>query len=365
MQSQLTRFFDLAYECLEHIVPSDALSAIEAERIFIQVHLQILRGDAVIDAANAVLCGTPEAFNRVRVCIARDIDTLTVMDTLVLIAAPFERVVGDIFVREDDALGQYSLLDMRNERCSLGVRNNFSYNFAAAFNQTEYGRFASAASPRVLPFIPMLVFLQSAIETFVRFNLAGQWPIFIEHRADLVKDTPCAFVRNAKLPLQLFGADSASRRSHQVHGIKPEFQRRGRILKDCADHRMLMTSTELAAIGRASLGAMMLGYLLAFRAENSVGVEPFNQLLKASCVVWILALELHQRIGGIRSARTERIVAIDLAHRSEDTKRRYIRQGDTYPRMHRIFGAAEARPDRKHLNSQWAASSIRTGLGFD
>jgi hypothetical protein len=38
----LTDFFDPSSERLEHIVASDALTAIEAKGVFVQVHLQIL-----------------------------------------------------------------------------------------------------------------------------------------------------------------------------------------------------------------------------------------------------------------------------------------------------------------------------------
>ena len=77
---------------------------------------------------------------------------------------------------------------------------------------------------------------------------------------------------------------------------------------------MNVVAAELAAKRGASLGAMMLGYLVAFRAEDAVRVEPFNELLKASCVVWIFALKLHQRVSGLRNTRTYWVIAVDLAH---------------------------------------------------
>jgi hypothetical protein len=60
-------------ESLKHIVPSEAFSAIEPESILVEVHLQILRADVVINAANPVLCRAPETFNGVCVHVARDI----------------------------------------------------------------------------------------------------------------------------------------------------------------------------------------------------------------------------------------------------------------------------------------------------
>src|SRR6202023_2122084 len=113
----------------------------------------------------------------------------------------------------------------------------------------------------------VFVLFQAAVKALVHFDLARQLraiSAFIERRADLFEHAPCSFVGNAKLPLQLLGADTATRRGHQVHRVKPEFQRRCRILKDSPAHWMFVASAELTAIRWASFGAMMLGTLLAF-----------------------------------------------------------------------------------------------------
>jgi hypothetical protein len=315
----------------KHVVPSETFSPIEAETVFIQVHLQILGANIVVDATNPVLRQAPETLYRVRVSIARDIDALTVMDALVLIAAPFKWIVGDIFVREDDALGQYSLPDMRNERCGLSIRNDLRHDSAASFNETEYRCFASPAGSRVLPFAAMLVLFQAAIETFVRFNLARQWSVFVEHRANLVKHAPSTFVGNTKLAFQLLGPDSASRGRHDVDRIEPEFQGRCRILKDSAAHRMFVVAAILASVGWPLRLAVVLGYFLAGRAMNAFWIEPFNQPFETSRVVREIPLKFHQRISAVGDARTYRHVAINLAHTANRGISGYCRQGDTYP----------------------------------
>lgn len=50
----LASFSDPAHKRIEHIAAAKALSAVIAESVLIEVHLQILRADAVIDAPNAV-----------------------------------------------------------------------------------------------------------------------------------------------------------------------------------------------------------------------------------------------------------------------------------------------------------------------
>jgi hypothetical protein len=82
---------------LKHIASSEALSSIEPESILVQVALQVIPADVVIDAANAVLGQAPKALDRVGVRVARDINLRRVMDSLVLVAHPFERAVGNVF----------------------------------------------------------------------------------------------------------------------------------------------------------------------------------------------------------------------------------------------------------------------------
>ena len=94
---------------------------------------------------------------------------------------------------------------------------------------------------------------------------------------------------------------------------------------------MFVASAKLTAIRRTRIGAMMLGNFLAFLAEDAVRIEPFNQLLKASCIVWVLALKLDQRISAVRDARPDWVIAIHHAHTDDGIRCRYIRQGDTYP----------------------------------
>ena len=222
---------------------------------------------------------------------------------------------------------------LKFDRCGW-IGDDLSDDFATTLHHSKDCGFADTASSLFVALVEVFVLFESAEIAFVHFDFARQfWTvIFIEHRSNPVEHAPRAFVGDAKLAFQLLCADAASRRCHQVHGVEPELQGRGGILEDRADHRMFMPSTELAAIGRASLGAMMLGHLLAFWAEDAVRIQPSDQLFKASGIVGILALKLHQRVRAIRNARTDWFIPVDLAHNHKSTRCRYIRQGDTYPR---------------------------------
>ena len=310
-------FADSMSESLKHIVASETLSTVETKGVLVQVSLQVMSADAMIDAANPILGQAPKALNRVSVGIARDKDFTRVMDALVLVAHRFQRIVRDIFISKNRAVRHGPLDNVGHQRCGLRIRHDPGDDSAFAFDHAKNGSFTSPAGAVMLAFARVFVLLQTTVKTFVSFNLAGQFRAivaFVQHRANLLEYTPCGFIGDAKLPFQLLRTDSAPRAGHQIHRIEPELQRGGRILEDRAAHRMFVMSAKLAAIGRARRGTMMLGYLLAFRAENAVWIEPFNELFKASCIVWIFALELNQGIGAVGNARTYRVIAIDLAH---------------------------------------------------
>jgi len=62
----------------------------------------------------------------------------------------------------------------------------------------------------------------------------------------------------------------------------------------------------------------MLGDLLASRAVDAVRVEPVDEYIEARSIVWILALELHQRVEAFGCAGADWIVSIDFAHTADD-----------------------------------------------
>jgi hypothetical protein len=81
---------------------------------------------------------------------------------------------------------------------------------------------------------------------------------------------------------------------------------------------MLMVSAILASIRGPVCLAMMLGDLLASRAMNAVRVQLANERIETGCIVWILALKLHQRVQAFAGAGADWIVSINFAHVFDD-----------------------------------------------
>src|SRR5260221_9557576 len=73
-------------ERLEHPAPG-SLAVVVAEHVLVHVGLQVLRGYAVVHAANSAPQERPETFNRVRVNLARDVDAPGVVHPLVGVPA--------------------------------------------------------------------------------------------------------------------------------------------------------------------------------------------------------------------------------------------------------------------------------------
>ena len=251
----------------------------------------------MINATNPVFGQAPEAFNGVGVCVTRDIDLRRMMDALVLVAEPLQWIVGDPFIGKDRAFRHGALDNVRYKRIAASVRDNFGHDAALTLYHAEDGSFADSARTLVELLVFMFVLFETAKMAFIRFDFAGQLRtvIFVQHRADLLEHTPRALVGDANLPLKLLCADSALSRSHQENGMKPEFERRSRILKDCAAHWVLMMTTELTNIRRALGSAMMLRDLLALRAKDTVWIEPILKPFETSRVVWELTVKFHLR----------------------------------------------------------------------
>jgi hypothetical protein len=327
-------FLNSSDKRLEHIVSPKARATIEPERVFVQVALQVIPTDVMIDAPNAVLGQAPKAFDGVDVRVARDVDLGRMVDALVLVAEPFERVVNGVFIGKDGAVRHGALDNVREQGRGLGVRNDLRHNAALALNHSEHGSFADSARTEMLTLTGMFVFLQAAEMAFVHLNLAGKLRaiIFFQKRPNLLEHAPRALIGHADLAFQLFGADAAFGRGHQVNCVEPELQGRGRILKDSPLHRMLMVAAELALVRWAISFAMVLGDLLASGAINAVWIELSDKPLKASRVIGVIPLEFHQGIGAVGCARPDRTIAIDLAHNGYCSRRPYGRQGDNYPK---------------------------------
>src|SRR5258705_8255765 len=79
-------FHNLPNERLEH--RSLIHPVVVPERVLVKVHLQVLTRDVVIDAVDPALHERPEAFDGVRMHVAKDVDPHRVVDAPMLVAEP-------------------------------------------------------------------------------------------------------------------------------------------------------------------------------------------------------------------------------------------------------------------------------------
>src|ERR1019366_92398 len=140
------RFADLLQERDEHRLVRVAPSIV-TEANFVKVHLEILRADCVVCAANVVFDETPEPFNAVRVNVAHHIHRFAVIDPLVCMAGVVhvaDAVVDSRFISEYRADGHYVFLDERKHFAAPRGFDCAGNGAALALHDTEY---------RPLPFV--------------------------------------------------------------------------------------------------------------------------------------------------------------------------------------------------------------------
>ena len=138
----------------------------------------------MIDASNAVLCGAPEAFNRIRVTVARDVNGLSMVYALMAVTHARDWIVNPGFIRKDNGLRHDTIADMRRE---LGrgrwIGDDLSDDAATTLHHAKDCGFADTASSQFVALVEVFVLFESAEIAFVHLDFARQfWAvIFIEH----------------------------------------------------------------------------------------------------------------------------------------------------------------------------------------
>src|SRR5436853_2475352 len=106
--------------------PARVLPIVVAERILVQVGLQVLGRDPVVNAANPILDQRPKAVYGACVNVSLDVHLQTVVNAAVPIVSPkpFHGVVNRGVVRVDDRRWQDTFLDMRHESDGRSLGNS-------------------------------------------------------------------------------------------------------------------------------------------------------------------------------------------------------------------------------------------------
>ena len=286
-------------------------TAVEAEGEFVEIGLQVLRADAVMDAAQPSLeIGEHEVNDRqeglgnLHVAPLRDSGMAIITLAQLRVTTP---VVGD-----DGGAGCNSTLDESAQRLGAAIRRNGKANtpcvaLGSAFvtaplllaladfdragheNHAVYASPLAAGTPTDIGFVGLDVFLGLAPDPIlVRAHHAG---------AQLVENLKGRFVaRQPELPLELDGRHSGCMAGNQVGRPEPNRERRVRAFHDRAGREASFVATRPAT---KNTGAS--GVAIGFAGRSAVGtgeaVAPSRALkvCRTCCLVRKQALELRKR----------------------------------------------------------------------
>lgn len=194
-----------------------------------------------------------------------------------------------------------------------------AFHSASALNGSEYGSLLPLPPERGVLLVSDVVGLPEPAShvRFVHLNVPTEHvSALFKELPNLMKHAPGRLVGDAEFAFKLLRGNPASRACHEIDGVKPQAKRRGRILEDRPDHRVLPVSAELAGIRGPLLFSVVFGYPLTGRTVDAVWVAVADQPIEARRIVRELPLELEDRVAGLRSGGPRGIVSVGLGHTS-------------------------------------------------
>ena len=264
---------------------------------------------------NTTLYQRPEAFNRVGMHVARDIDAHRVVDSAVSVPGLAELPVSGGLVRVDHRRRQDVRRDVREQR-RLGA--NVGPNPAAALDHSHDLNFARDGSTSDLGAgqagdVPRL----SADVRFVNLNRSREvGHVFGEHLSDLMEHAPSRLVCDADLAFELLGGNAASSAGHEVDAVEPQMQRCGRLLKDRSGRRVDVMTTSGASPRLPLLHRVVSAersHLVTLRAVRMLSVFRIPlppKIFEARGIVAEVTNELEQRVFRLRGGAPSGIVSV-------------------------------------------------------
>lgn len=272
----------------------------------------------MIHTAQTVFDQRPESLNAIRVLVANDINLLRVMNAPMIVTKRIEATIRRMLVRVHDRAWQHSFLNERLKGVGVHVRNNSGDHVALTLNGSGNDGlvFASATS------LPTAASVTANVSLVNLYATAQRFVIFSQHLTNLLEHAPRGFVGNARLALNLFGGDTATRRSHQIDRMEPRFQRRAGLVVNRISGRVNMMTAILARIRFARDYFVMLRDLAARIAKDAVWIQVILEPFKASVIIRELSLKILERI-----ARHLRAGDFRLCHAQNYTGSRTYSQG--------------------------------------
>ena len=225
-------------------------AAIESERHFVQIGLQVLRADLVPRSHDAALEQRECRLDGVGVNVALDIYTAAMIDSLVLLSldSSFDHGFGitdEIVSDHNFHVSADVFLDELRQRTGLRILSVEEPQGSAALSDSDYDFLcvstATVNAARMSANVGLVHLDGSAKQRSLSF---------LHSSPDAMTQVPCRLVAPADNPLDLVGAHTLAGFAEQVGRDKPFRQRKVRILKHgTRDHgKLMLTSVAFVAV---------------------------------------------------------------------------------------------------------------------
>lgn len=291
--------------------------------ILIQVTLKMLSRYRVVDPINPTLHERPESLNRVRVNIPTYVDFGRVVNPVMVEPRLPQRVVGTHFIGINGGSRKHPLSDVWHQGSPARVGNRHGHDLAFPLHHAEHSLLASRTAPtEAFPLGGVHVDGFPAEVGLIKLYRAVQWFVRLFHQLvpNFLGDSPRRLVSHPKLSLKLLSGYPASSASHQVHGVQPQVQGRGRLVEDGSSGGMQVVTADGASPRLALLLRLVPfegAYRLALRAIGVLavrGVPTPPQRLQASLIIGVLLHEFHEGILRLRRMGSFRVFPIGWRH---------------------------------------------------
>jgi hypothetical protein len=262
-----------------------------AETVLIQIVLKVLRRYSMASTIKATLNEAPEALNCVHMVDTNGIFPLAVIDHTVRISELLNVIVGCELIGMDCVFsGTGNVIpDDRHYSPCFNVLSDRSVNLSGfPMDKTYNGSFALCASPWRAGVLATDVCL-------VNFNVTvHRLGFFIHQLANHGEHAPSRLISDPDFALELFGTYPAAGAGHQEHSVKP-------ITKGCwgfVEYRSgcgrYSVTAKLTGVIFCTSSMIVLCYLLAFWAVNTIGITTLEYALKASVISRILLVKVFE-----------------------------------------------------------------------
>ena len=240
----------------------------------------------MINAPNATLNQRPESLNAVGVDAPTSILFSVMADSKVSEAEPRHSVVGGELIGVEDCSSVNLPGHIRDNGVPFYIGDNACYHFAFSLGDADDLALALCTTPTLAMPSPTDI----GLVNFHFTNKGGE--VLLKELSDLPEHSPSRLVGDTRFPLDLLGGYPASGGSHLVDCLKPNPERRSRLVEYCAGSRVDLMTAVVALIAGATNNPVVLRRPLAYRAKYAVGVAVVLNPLQTGIVIWELSVKV-------------------------------------------------------------------------